>query len=201
MGLLTDKQLTMNTSAIGDALFTKTQQRVLGLLYGKPEQSFYLNELVRLAGVGKGTVKRELEKMCAAGLLTVTRRGNQNHYQANAVNPIFAELKAITQKTFGVVDIIKAALVPFLPQVDMAFIYGSIAKGREYAGSDIDLMLVAEDLSYTDVMTLLEQAEKQLGRSINPTLYSPKEFTERVKNNQSFTKRVMEQQKLWLKGE
>ena len=192
--------MTMNSSAIGDALFTKTQQRVLSLLYGKPEQSYYLNEVVRLAGVGKGTVKRELEKMCTAGLLTVTRRGNQKHYQANAVNPIFTELKAITQKTFGVVDIIKAALAPLLSHVETAFIYGLIAKGSEHAGSDIDVMLVADDLSYIDVMALLEQAEKQLGRSINPTLYSAKEFTERVNHNQSFIKRVMEQPKLWMKG-
>ncbi len=192
--------MTMNSSAIGDALFTKTQQRVLSLLYGKPEQSYYLNEMVRLAGVGKGTVKRELEKMCTAGLLTVTQRGNQKHYQANAVNPIFTELKAITQKTFGVVDIIKAALAPLLSHVETAFIYGSIAKGSEHAGSDIDVMLVADDLSYIDVMALLEQAEKQLGRSINPTLYSAKEFAERVNHNQSFIKRVMEQPKLWMKG-
>src|SRR5450631_2285351 len=144
----------MSSSAIGDALFTKTQQRVLGLLYGKPEQSYYLNEIVRLAAVGKGSVNRELDKLCAAGLLTVSRQGNQNHYQANANNPIFNELKAITQKTFGVVDIIKAALAPLLPQLNCAFIYGSVAQGTEHAGSDIDLMLVCDDMSYSEVMEL-----------------------------------------------
>ncbi|MGZ8918017.1 MAG: nucleotidyltransferase domain-containing protein [Methylobacter sp.] len=191
----------MICSAIGDALFTKTQQRVLSLLYGRPEQTFYLNEIVRLAHVGKGSVSRELEKLCAAGLLTVSRQGNQNHYQANANNPIFNELKAITQKTFGVVDIIKAALVPLLPQLSSAFIYGSVAQGTEHAGSDIDLMLVGDDISYSEVMDLLAPAEKQLGRTINPTLYTVAEFTDRKTNHQPFIQRVMEQPKLWLVGD
>jgi uncharacterized protein len=188
-------------SAIGDALFTKTQQRVLSLLYGRPEQTFYLNEIVRLAHVGKGSVSRELEKLCAAGLLTLSRQGNQNHYQANANNPIFNELKAITQKTFGVVDIIKAALVPLLPQLSRAFIYGSVAQGTEHADSDIDLMLVGDDISYSGVMELLAPAEKQLGRTINPTLYTVAEFTDRKTNHQPFIQRVMEQPKLWLVGD
>jgi len=191
----------MSSSAIGDALFTKTQQRVLGLLYGKPEQSYYLNEIVRLAAVGKGSVNRELDKLCAAGLLTVSRQGNQNHYQANANNPIFNELKAITQKTFGVVDIIKAALAPLLPQLNCAFIYGSVAQGTEHAGSDIDLMLVGDDMSYSEVMELLAPAEKQLGRTINPTLYTVAEFTDRKNSHQPFITRVIEQPKLWLVGD
>jgi len=188
----------MSSSAIGDALFTKTQQRVLGLLYGKPEQSYYLNEIVRLAAVGKGSVNRELDKLCAAGLLTVSRQGNQNHYQANANNPIFNELKAITQKTFGVVDIIKAALALLLSQLNCAFIYGSVAQGTEHAGSDIDLMLVGDDMSYSEVMELLAPAEKQLGRTINPTLYTVAEFTDRKNSHQPFITRVIEQPKLWL---
>jgi predicted nucleotidyltransferase len=188
-------------SAIGDALFTRTQQRVLGLLYGKPGQTYYLNEIVRLAGVGKGSVNRELEKLCMVGLLTVTRQGNQNHYQANPGNPIFHELIAIVQKTFGVADILKAALAPLLPKVTSAFIYGSVAKGAEHAGSDIDLMLVTDEVSYADVMALLGSAEQQLGRNINPTLYTPKEFTERKNNSQGFLSRVMEQPVLWLVGD
>jgi predicted nucleotidyltransferase len=191
----------MSRSAMGDALFTKTQQRVLGLLYGKPEQSYYLNEIVRLAAVGKGSVSRELDKLCAAGLLTVSRQGNQNHYQANANNPIFNELKAITQKTFGVVDIIKAALALLLPQLNCAFIYGSVAQGTEHAGSDIDLMLVGDDMSYSEVMELLAPAEKQLGRTINPTLYTVAEFTDRKNSHQPFITRVIEQPKLWLVGD
>ena len=79
----------MNTVSLSDALFTKTQQRVIGILYVNPEQSFYLNEIVRLAEVGKGAVKRELDKLCAAGILVMSKQGNQNHYKANADCPFF----------------------------------------------------------------------------------------------------------------
>ena len=192
--------MTTPPSSIGDALFTKTQQRVLGLLYGKPERSYYFNELVRLAGMGKGTVRRELEKFCRVGLITVQRQGNQNHYQANASNPIFAELKAITQKTFGIVDILKAALIPLWPRLEQAFVYGSMAKGSEHINSDIDLMLVGDELVYGEVMALLEIAEHQLGRKVNPTLFSPLDFAMRLGAGQSFLTRIMEQPKLWIKG-
>jgi uncharacterized protein len=189
-----------HSSPIGDALFTKTQQRVLGLLYGKPDHSFYLNEIVRLAAVGKGAVNRELESLHQAGLLTVTRQGNQNHYRANPDNPVFHELKGIIQKTFGIADILRATLAPLLPQIELAFIYGSIAKGSEHAGSDIDLLLVIEEASYGEVMALLAPAEQQLGRTINPTLYSPVEFAERKASGQTFITRVLAQPKLWLVG-
>jgi len=186
-------------TTIGDALFTKTQQQVLGLLYGKPDQSFYLNEVVRLAGMGKGSVNRELLKLVDAGLLTVTKQGNQKHYQANASNPIFSELKQIVHKSFGIVDVIKSSLSTLLPKLNMAFIYGSIAKESGHAGSDIDVMLVGDDLSYSDVMGLLDNAEQQLARTINPTLLTPVEFEKRITAGQSFLTRVMEQPKLWLK--
>ncbi|MGX5202758.1 nucleotidyltransferase domain-containing protein [Aliikangiella sp. IMCC44632] len=191
----------MPTISLGDALFTKTQQRLLALLYGNPDRSYYLNELVRLADIGKGAVSRELTKMCDAGLLTVTRHGNQHHYQANANNPIFAELKQIVQKSFGIVDVVREALRPKLTKLELAFIYGSMAKGNEHAESDIDLMLVGSELSYSEAMALLDEAETQLGRSINPTLLTPNEFKQRVNNKQSFITRVMQQPKLWIKGE
>ena len=192
--------MTANTSAIADSLFTKTQQRVLGLLYGKPDQSYYLNEIVLLAGVGKGSIVRELDRFCEAGLLSMKRVGNQNHYQANTKNPIYDELRGITQKTFGVVGIVQTTLEPLLDRVEIAFIYGSIAKGTEHADSDIDLMLVADDLSYGEVMSVIPAAEKRLGRTINPTLYSRQEFSERLSNNRNFVKKVMNRPKLWLKG-
>jgi predicted nucleotidyltransferase len=190
-----------NYSAIGDVLFTKTQQRVLGLLYGQPAQSYYLNELVRLADIGKGTVRRELEKLCTVGLITVRKQGNQNHYQANPANPVFTELKGIVDKTFGVAGVLKTVLQPIIATIDFAFVYGSVAKGNEHAASDIDLMLVADNLSYTEVMDLLLEAEQILGRTVNPTLYTHQEFDDRLQQQQSFVSRVVMQNTLWLQGE
>ena len=184
--------------SIAETLFTKTQQKLLALFYGKPDCSFYLNEAVRIAGVGKGSVVRELQKMTQAGLLTSYKQGNQLHYQANSDNPIYEELKSITRKTFGIHGVIKASLESILNQCEQAFIFGSIAKGEEHSDSDIDVLLVGHDLSYADIMEKLEPAEIQLGRTINPTLFSPDEFAQRKKEQQSFVTRVLEQPKLWL---
>lgn len=132
---------------MGDALFTKTQQQVLRLLFGQPGRSFYANEIVRYAGLGISTVQRELARLSEVGLLSVTRQGNQKHYQANVASPIFEELRGIVVKTFGVADVLKEALLPMADKIQLAFIYGSVAKGSDTAESDIDLMLIADRLS------------------------------------------------------
>lgn len=176
---------------IGDALFTKTQQKVLALLFGQPERSFYLNELVRLADMGRGAISRELSKLTDAGLLAMHKQGNQNHYQANKASPIMPELVAIVRKTFGVAEVLKSALAPILSKLQKAFVYGSIAKGSEHAGSDVDVMLVGDGLSYSEVMQLLEEAELELQRTINPTIYTPDEFAKRLAEGQSFLTKVL----------
>lgn len=99
-------------SQLGDALFTKTQQRVLGLLFVQPDRSFYTKEIIRLTGMGVATIKRELDRMVAAGILTMTKIGNQHHYQADPACPIFHELLGIIKKTFGVVEALSLALAP-----------------------------------------------------------------------------------------
>lgn len=187
----------MNTS-IGDALFTKAQQKLLALFFGQPDKSFYLNEVVRLAAMGRGAISRELNKLCESGLLVASKQGNQHHYQANRESPIFNELAAIVKKTFGVKGVLQAALAPLLPQLSQAFVYGSVAKGQDHAGSDVDVMLVGDDLSYSEVMQLLEAAESQLQRTVNPTLYSPQEFAERLAEGQSFLTKVMAQPRIDL---
>ncbi len=191
--------MTKNRS-LGDALFTKTQQQVLRLLFGQPGRSFYANEIVRYAGLGIGTVQRELARLSEVGLLTVTRQGNQKHYQANAASPIFEELRGIVVKTFGVADVLKAALQPVADKIQLAFIYGSVAKGRDTAESDIDLMVIADGLSYTALMTLLGEVEAQLGRAVNPTLYSPAELKRKRKEDNAFVQRVLQQPKTILMG-
>ena len=190
----------MQIYSIGDALFTKTQQKVLGFLFGKPDKSFYTNEIMCWAAMGRGTVSRELVRLVGAGLLTVTKEGNQNHYQANANSPVYSELVSIVKKTFGVADEILARLKPLDENIELAFIYGSISKGTETAISDVDLMLVGKGLNYSDVMDLLVPSEELLQRSINPTIYSKADFAKKLKEGNSFITRVMEQPKILIKG-
>lgn len=190
----------MKVTSIGDALFTKTQQRVLGLLYGKPDKSFYTNEIMRWADMGRGTIRRELDRLVAADLLSVTREGNQNHYQAKRDNPVYSELLGIVRKTFGLADVLRQALGPLDKQIEFAFIYGSIANGTDARKSDIDLMLVGEGLHYGDVMDVLVPLEESLQRSINPTIYVLAEFIAKLNQDSSFLVRVMEQPKIVIKG-
>lgn len=190
----------MQAIAIGDALFTKTQQRVLALLYGKPDQRFYTNEIVRWAAMGRGTVRRELERLVNAGVLVVSVAGNQHHYQANPDTPIYSELLGIVRKTFGVADVIREALKPLDAHIVLAFVYGSIAKGDAAKSSDVDLMLVGDDLLYGDVVELLLPLEASLQRPVNPTLYKQNDFAAKLADGNSFLVRVMEQPKLMIKG-
>lgn len=190
----------MLISTIGDTLFTKTQQRILSLLYGKPDKSFFTNQIVRWADMGRGTIRRELERMTSAGLLVVSHEGNQVHYQANAENPIYSELLSIVRKTFGIADVIREALQTLDSQIELAFVYGSMAKAADTKTSDIDLMLVGEHLTYADVVDFLIPVEESLQRAINPTIYTPVEFHSKMRQGSSFLERVMTQPKLMIKG-
>lgn len=183
-----------------DALFTKTQQRVLAVLFGQSHRSFYANEIIGLAQSGSGAVQRELARLEQSALVTVRRVGNQKHYQANHDAPIFAELRGIILKTFGVADVLRAALQPLWPLVDLAFVYGSLAKGTEHAGSDVDLMVIGTLPSNAQLLDTLLPAHAQLGRAVNPTLYTPDEFAQRVHDGKSFILRVLEQPKIFIKG-
>ena len=188
-------------SGVADALFTKVQQRVLAVLFGNHARSFYANELIALACSGSGAVQRQLAQLEAAELVTVRRVGNQKHYQANASAPIFEELRSLVLKTSGLVDVLRAALAPLASQIDLAFVYGSVAKGKDTAKSDIDLMVVSEKVAYADIFATLEPATNRLRRTINPTLFSRTELDKRILDGTAFVKRVLEQPKLWVIGE
>jgi len=187
-------------SRLSDALFTKVQQRVLGILFGNPERSFYANELIRLAGSGTGAVQREVAKLQAGGLVTVTHVGNQKHIQANQDAPVFKELRALVLKTSGLADIVRAVLSPLAPQIQAAFIFGSLAKGEAAGGSDVDLMIISNSLSYPDIYAALEVASQQLGRTVNPTIYTQSAFTRRVQQRNAFLTKVLAHPKIWLIG-
>lgn len=185
---------------VADALFTKVQQRVLAVLFGNAGRSFYANEVIALAGSGTGAVQRELARLESAGLVTVTRMGKQKHYQANPGAPVFEELRGLVLKTSGLADVLRAALEPLAMQITAAFVYGSVAKGEDTARSDIDLMVITEELSYGELFAALEGATQQLGRTVNPTVYTRKEFGRRMRADNAFLKRVMSQPKIWLIG-
>jgi predicted nucleotidyltransferase len=187
-------------SPLADALFPKVRQRVLAVLFGSPDRSFYANEVIALAQSGTGAVQRELAGLSGAGLLTVRNQGNQKHYQANASAPVFAELRALVLKTMGLADVVRAALAPLAAQIDAAFVYGSVARQQDTAHSDVDIMVVSNSLGYGEVFGALEVATLSLGRKVNPTLYTPADWAKRMDSDNAFVTRVWQQPKIWLIG-
>jgi predicted nucleotidyltransferase len=185
---------------LGDALLTKTQQKVLGLLYSRSEKSFYTKEILRLTGMGVATIKRELDRMKAAGILSMFKIGNQHHYQANPSCPIYNELLGIVKKTFGVADVLSQALSPLANEIDWAFVFGSVASGKETSDSDIDLMIIGT-VGFTDAVGALYSIQATLGREINPKIYRKDEWTQMLDNKDAFTKEVMLKPRMDVMGE
>lgn len=187
-------------ASLSSALFTATQQRVLACLFGGPGRSYAVNELIQATGAGSGAVQRELARLAGSGLLTVEHVGNQKRYRANPDSPIHDELASIVRKTFGLADPLREALAPLAPRIHAAFVYGSVARGSDTARSDIDLMLVADDLAYAEVMLALHPLAERLGRQVNPTVYGRDELRARIDGGNSFVARVLQQPRQWLIG-
>ena len=189
------------TASLANALFPKVRQRVLAVLFGTPDRSFYANEVIALAQSGTGAVQRELLALSESGLLLVSKQGNQKHYQANASAPVFSELRGLVLKTMGLADVIRTALAPLAAQFDIAFIYGSVARQQDNAHSDVDVMIVSPTLGYGEVFGALEAAAVSLSRKVNPTLYTPVDWAKRIEQDSAFISRVLQQPKIWLVGD
>jgi predicted nucleotidyltransferase len=184
-------------ASLGHALFSSAQLRVLGVLFGQPNRSFRVTDVIRLASSGAGAVQRELKKLAAAQLIEFKP---DKTYQANSASPIFRELKSIIRKTVGLLDPLRDALAPFKSKISFAFVYGSIAKGTDTAKSDVDLMIVGEDVSYSDVFLNLEKAERALLRPVNPTILTNEEWVKRLSQRSTFLSKVVQQPKLFVIG-
>lgn len=188
------------STSLADALFTTTQQRVLALLFGQPSRSFFASELIELTGSGSGAVQRELKRLSSSGLVTVRSIGRQKHYQANPDCPVFDELCALVRKTVAMVEPIRQALAPLAQKIERALVYGSVVKGTDTASSDIDLLVVADDLTLEALYAALAPVEASLARQVSPTLYTRKEFDDRRAAGNAFLTRVLEGEHLVLIG-
>jgi predicted nucleotidyltransferase len=183
-----------------DALFTPVQQRVLALLFGQPDRRFQTAEIIRLAKSGTGAVHRQLQKLARAGLVAVTRSGNQKHYQADKSTPVFEELHSLIVKTVGVVEPLRRALMPLAGRLRAAFVFGSVAKGGDTASSDLDLLVVSDSVEYPEVFEALQPVERALARPIRPTVLTVTEWRRQTATPDSFAARVAHDRRLFVLG-
>lgn len=187
-------------SNLSGALFSRVQSRVLGILFGQPDHQFQLTEIISRAGSGRGAVQRELEKLTAVGIVALAMHGTRKLYHANRASPIFDELHQLILKTVGIVDPIQDALATCRPSIASAFVYGSIAKAKETARSDIDLMIIGDGLAYSEIYSALQKAENILARPINPNLLTVKDWAKKVQDKNPFVTRILGQPKLFIFG-
>ena len=195
MGIYASEVLT-----IQDVLFSQVQQRVLGILFGQPDRRFQGVEIIRMARSGTGAVHRQLSSLAASGLVKVTQLGNQKFYQANPDSPVFEELCGLIRKTVGLRYPLLRALEPFRDQIDVAFIYGSVASETDTAMSDIDLMIFGNELDYVKIYKAVQEAEAILNRRINPSLSTLAEWRKKVAEKNSFIVKVKERPRLFIYG-
>jgi len=186
--------------SLGNLLFGKTRQAILGLLFTHPDESYHLRLMVRLSGAGLGPAQRELGKLTAAGLVRREQRGRQVSYQANRQSPIFEELRGLVIKTAGLVDVLRQVLEPLGRRIRAAFIFGSFARGEESAASDIDVMVVG-DLAMLELGKALAGAQRRLGREVNVTIYPPQEMAKKLAARHHFVTQVVKGRKIFLMGD
>lgn len=186
-------------SALASLLFKDYRRRVLGLLLLHPDQNYHVREIARLTGTVAGTLHKELTRLSEAGVLNKEARGNQVLYSANRDCPIFSELASILRKTSGLVDVLADALVPLGEQIKVAFVFGSMASGKENSGSDVDVMLVG-NVAYSDVVKALYPTQETLGREVNPKVFSEQEWSQMLINKDAFVNEILDKPKLFVVG-
>jgi predicted nucleotidyltransferase len=188
-----------SSPSLSNVLFGQTRRAILGLLYGHPDEAYYLRQLVRSAGVGLGAAQREVKRLAEAGIIRRTVRGRQVYYQAHPECPLFAELKSLVVKTAGAAGVLRDGLASLGGRIKVAFVYGSVARLEQKSGSDVDLMVIGE-VAFGEVVSALGAAQEALGREINPTVYSPTEFHSKLKARHHFLSSVLKSKKVFVIG-
>ena len=181
------------------ALFPKTKREILGLLFSHPDEAFYRNQIIRKIGGGRNPVVNALEKLTNARILLAERRGKEIFYSVNRQCPIFKDLQAIITKTIGVADVLKKALAS-IQGIEVAFIYGSFAKGKQMRSSDVDVMLIG-NITFSTVSKSLMEPQLVLNREINPSVFNKNEFRERILTKDHFITSVLKEEMIFLVGD
>ena len=189
----------MRNHSVLTALFPQVRQGVLAATLGQPDKWWYLSELADRLGTGPSSLQRELSSLVASGILVHRREGTRAYFKAETQSPVFRDLQQLFEKTAGLAPILQQILKPFGTKIQCAFIYGSVARSREHAMSDVDVMVIGRT-GLADLAPALRKAEERLGREVNVTAYSPEEFREKIKSRDHFLAAVLRGRKQFVKG-
>lgn len=190
---------TCPDSPIASALFGKNRRAVLALLFGHADEVFYVRQIARACGPGLGAIQRELAQLAAVGILRRLARGNQICYQANPECPVFSDLKGLITKTVGVADVLRAALAPLADRIVTAFLFGSVARAEQRRTSDVDLAVIGQ-VTFAEVVDVLASTQENLGREVNPVVYSAAEYRSKLVAGHHFVRGLSKSEKIFLIG-
>jgi predicted nucleotidyltransferase len=182
------------------ALFPSIRQGVLGVVFREPSRWWYLSELAGALGSSPSCLQRELESLASTGILERRRDGRRAYYRAHEKSAVFDELRGIVRKTMGVPSEIDSALQPLARRIELALIYGSVASGTDRADSDVDVLVVADDMTLEEIYKRLATAERRLGRKVTPTLYTVDEFRRARTARKAFLEKVLSRDRIVLIG-
>lgn len=186
---------------VAEVLFGKTRRNVLSLLFGRPDERFYMRQVARMTGASVAAVQHELARLTTAQLVVRTPEGKQVYYRANTESPVFNEIRGLMDKTVGAVAVVRSTLSGLAGEgrIDIAFIYGSVASGTYDAFSDVDVMIIGE-IKLSEIIPALRVAQDRLGREINPTIYPGEELRMRLTDREHFVTQVMDGPKIIVIG-
>ena len=190
----------IKNNRLSSVLFGKARRGILSLFFSRPEETFYLRQIVQLTVIGLGPIQRELKQLSDAGIIMRKAHGRQVYFQANGECPIFNELKSIVIKTVGIGDALRSALAPIADRISVAFIYGSFADGKGKEESDVDVLIIG-DVTFGEVVNAFQEAQNVIGREINPTVYPAGEIRSKIAENKHFLKSVLNGPMIFLIGD
>lgn len=182
-----------------DFIFSPYRRQMLAVLFLNPDEKFHVRQLARLTGISAGSLHRELKAMAGAGLLQRESQGNQVLYQVDRGCPIYEELASILRKTVGMAMILRECLVSLADRIDIAFVFGSMATGKQTADSDLDLCVLG-DVKLFDVVKALGSVQDSIRREINPVVMKTTRYIDQLAAHDRFIERIESEPKIFVVG-
>ena len=185
-------------SILPDILSSRGRAEIFRLLFGVSSQELHLRELERRSDLALGTIQQEIRKLEGMELIVARKDGNRVYYSANTAHPLYEDIRSLVLKTSGLIEVLREALSR--EGVASAFVFGSLARGEEGAGGDIDIMIVG-DIGLKAVSGWLSGVSEKLGREVNPHVLEMDEFSRRRASGDDFLLRVLDSPKLFVVGD
>lgn len=192
--------ITATPSLLESLLGSRLRARLLGWLLSHPGERYFVRQLAALLQEDSSNLSRELSRLESLGIVTGSREGLQKYFRANPDSPIYPDLRGLVLKTAGVSDSLREALRPLADRISMAFLFGSVAAGKETAGSDVDLFVTGE-VALGELVGALGPVQNQIGREVNPVVYPVAELHDKLAQGHHFLTSVFGGPKVLLMGD